>query len=226
MAALFNVETKEGTLMLPTDAQERKNIPVYSGFIMYFPAAILEVAKLSKEGNDQHNPGKKLHWDRSKSGDEQDSLARHLIDGVYTITLDDAITEARAVAWRGMAHLQKLCEERDRAQVMAEVIEETHGHILSPVQTAADRARAAAGPRDDIEAEEQMEAAHFDGSDKDEVQPYETQHEFQDRLENSKSKKFATPTFAETKAYIERLNTTAPISDVAHALHTKDGRDT
>lgn len=100
--------------MLPTDAQERKNIPVYSGFICYFPDAIAEVAKLSKEGNDQHNPGTDLHWDRDKSGDERDALMRHVLDGVETITIHDAILEARAVAWRSMAQLQKLCEERDR----------------------------------------------------------------------------------------------------------------
>lgn len=100
--------------MLTTDAKKRKDIPVYSGFIAYFPDAIAEVALLSKAGNDQHNPGKPLHWDRSKSGDELDALTRHLIDGTSAVgSLDDAILAARAVAWRGMANLQKLCEQRD-----------------------------------------------------------------------------------------------------------------
>lgn len=100
--------------MLPTDATERKNIPVYSGFICYFPDAIAEVAKLSKEGNDQHNPGSPLHWDRSKSGDERDALMRHVLDGVHIheTDLEARILEARAVAWRSMADLQKLCEKR------------------------------------------------------------------------------------------------------------------
>ncbi len=101
--------------MLPTDAQERKDTPVYSGFICYFPDAIAEVARLSKAGNDQHNPGSPLHWDRSKSGDERDALLRHLIDGTFIERGDPdaAIVEARAVAWRAMAALQKLCEQRD-----------------------------------------------------------------------------------------------------------------
>lgn len=101
--------------MLPTDAKERKAIPVYSGFICYFPDAIVEVAKVSKRGNDQHNPGAPLHWDRSKSGDELDALSRHLIDSTKTTnTLDDKIEEAAARSWRSMADLQKLCEQRDR----------------------------------------------------------------------------------------------------------------
>src|SRR4030066_136627 len=56
---------------LPTDPKARKAIPVYSGFIKYFPRAICAVAELSRIGNDEHNPGKSLHWDRSKSGDEK-----------------------------------------------------------------------------------------------------------------------------------------------------------
>ena len=37
--------------MMPTDAQERKSIPVYRGFIKYFPDAIVEVTKLSVKGS-------------------------------------------------------------------------------------------------------------------------------------------------------------------------------
>ena len=64
---------------LPTDASERKTIPIATGFIDYFPLAIIAVAELSRIGNDQHNPGKPLHWDRSKSGDESDALMRHFL---------------------------------------------------------------------------------------------------------------------------------------------------
>jgi hypothetical protein len=85
---------------LPTDAAERKGIPVYSGFIKYFPLAIAEVAKLSRKGNDQHNPGMPLHWDRSKSGDEKDAMCRHIID-------EDWVN----VAWRALANLQKELEK-------------------------------------------------------------------------------------------------------------------
>jgi len=100
--------------MLPTDAQERKNIPVYSGFICYFPLAMAEVAKHSRESNEQHNPGERLHWNRDKSKDERDAQARHLLDQALPCTLDEEITHARAGAWRAMANLEKLCEKRER----------------------------------------------------------------------------------------------------------------
>jgi hypothetical protein len=87
--------------VLPEDSAERKGIPIYSGVVAYFPLALAAVARLSKRGNDQHNPGSPLHWDRSKSGDELDALMRHIIDGDWD-----------AVAWRALAHLQKQEEER------------------------------------------------------------------------------------------------------------------
>jgi hypothetical protein len=95
-------------MTLPTDAAARKHIPIASGFIDYFPDAIAEVADLSKAGNDQHNPGKPLHWDRSKSGDEDDALARHFVERG---TRDSDGKRHRAkVAWRALASLQKEIE--------------------------------------------------------------------------------------------------------------------
>jgi hypothetical protein len=93
----------------PPMKENRKNIPVYSGVIKYFPDAIKELAKVSYQGNEQHNPGKPLHWDRSKSGDELDALTRHLIDAG---TLDtDGIRHSAKVAWRALANLQKEIEK-------------------------------------------------------------------------------------------------------------------
>lgn len=82
-----------------TDQKERKNFPVYSGVIKYFPNALAAIAKISKDGSEQHNPGKPLFWDRSKSGDELDALMRHLIEGDWD-----------AVAWRALANLEKQLE--------------------------------------------------------------------------------------------------------------------
>jgi hypothetical protein len=91
------------------EGNKRKNIPVFSGVIKYFPDAILEVAKCSFVGNEQHNPDTPLRWDRSKSGDELDALARHLIDAG---TLDtDGIRHSAKVAWRALANLQKEIEK-------------------------------------------------------------------------------------------------------------------
>lgn len=93
---------------LPTDAKKRKAIPVATGFVDYFPDAMAAVAELSRVGNDQHNPGKPLHWDRSKSGDESDALMRHFLQRG---TIDsDGIRHSAKVAWRAMALLQKEIE--------------------------------------------------------------------------------------------------------------------
>lgn len=98
---------------LPTDPKARKAIPIYSGFIAYFPLAIAEVARLSQIGNDQHNPGTPLHWDRSKSGDELDALARHMVDHAAGVPLDvDGVEHLTKVAWRAMANLQKFLEQK------------------------------------------------------------------------------------------------------------------
>jgi len=93
---------------LPTSAAVRKQIPLYSGLIRYFPDALAAVAHLSQVGNDQHNPGQPLHWDRSKSGDELDALTRHLWEAG---TLDtDGVRHSAKVAWRALANLQKELE--------------------------------------------------------------------------------------------------------------------
>jgi hypothetical protein len=99
-------------MRLPTDANERKAIPVYSGFIAYFPLAIAAVAAHSLRSNEQHNPGQPLHWDKAKSQDEKDALCRHLIDGVGA-TPETDIVEATAVAWRAMANLERTLEKQE-----------------------------------------------------------------------------------------------------------------
>lgn len=93
---------------LPTGAAERKAIPIATGFIDYFPDAIAAVAELSRVGNDQHNPGQPLHWDRSKSTDEADALMRHFIERGTVDT--DGIRHSAKMAWRAMALLQKELE--------------------------------------------------------------------------------------------------------------------
>ena len=92
----------------PTEAERRKAMPVATGFVDYFPDAIREVAILSRVGNDQHNPGKPLHWDRSKSGDESDALMRHFLERGTIDT--DGVRHSAKVAWRAMALLQKEIE--------------------------------------------------------------------------------------------------------------------
>ena len=90
--------------MLPTDPKERKNVPIVTGVIDYFPLALAEVAKCSKAGNDQHNPGQPLHWDKTKSTDHADCLLRHLIERGTVDT--DNVRHSAKVAWRALANLQ------------------------------------------------------------------------------------------------------------------------
>ena len=89
-------------------ASERKATPIFSGVLNYFPDAIASISRCSKKGNDQHNPNKPLHWDRSKSGDEKDALARHLLESGTIDT--DGIRHSTKVAWRALANLQKELE--------------------------------------------------------------------------------------------------------------------
>lgn len=110
---LFTPDEWDAVLAAPTPEQEyaqrRKDTPVFSGVLKYFPLAIAEVARTSKAGNDQHNPDKPLHWDRSKSGDELDALSRHLLEAGTIDT--DGIRHSAKVAWRALANLEKELEE-------------------------------------------------------------------------------------------------------------------
>jgi hypothetical protein len=91
-------------MILSADPQARKSMPITSGVLDYFPLAIAEVAKCSKAGNDQHNPGQPLHWDKTKSTDHADCIARHLIDRGTVDT--DGIRHSAKLAWRALANLQ------------------------------------------------------------------------------------------------------------------------
>jgi hypothetical protein len=94
---------------MPKGSEERKNVPITTGVIDYFPAALAEVAKLSKLGNDKHNPGQPLHWARGKSMDHADCIGRHLIDrGI--IDPDTGLSHTVEVVWRALALLQEECE--------------------------------------------------------------------------------------------------------------------
>jgi len=91
------------------NSKERKERPVYTGVLKYFPDAIMEVARVSLAGNKQHHPDKPLHWDRTKSTDDLDALSRHLIDAGKIDS--DGIRHSAKVAWRALANLQKEIEK-------------------------------------------------------------------------------------------------------------------
>lgn len=117
-------------LTLPTDSNERKEIPITSGCLAYFPAALAGVARVSKAGNDKHNQGESLHHARGKSMDHADCIVRHLMDvqdllAAYekfiagpNMPHDRAIDETQAallveasqLCWRALALSQELHE--------------------------------------------------------------------------------------------------------------------
>ena len=93
-------------------SQERKERPIYSGVLKYFPDAIAYLALISKIGNDKHNPGMPLHWSRDKSSDHLDCIARHLIDAGR---LDpDGIRHSGYLFWRAGANLQIEIESENK----------------------------------------------------------------------------------------------------------------
>ncbi len=93
---------------LPTEAKERKEIPLVRGVLDYFPAALAAVAQVSFVGNQQHNPGEEMHWARGKSSDHADCIVRHLVDrGTFD---KDGVRHSAKVAWRALALLQEELE--------------------------------------------------------------------------------------------------------------------
>jgi hypothetical protein len=100
--------------LLPTDKQARKDLPIATGVLDYFPRAIAYVAHVSKIGNDQHNPGEPLHWAKEKSTDHADTIARHLIERGRMDA--DGVRHSGKIAWRALALLEIELEEAE-AQV-------------------------------------------------------------------------------------------------------------
>lgn len=133
-AAKYHVDDKSGFIVranptpapsradLPYDPTERKHVPVASGVLFYFPDAIAEVARVSWQGNEQHNPGQPLHWAREKSTDHLDCIARHLLE-VGTRDKADGMRHSAKLAWRALANLQLEIErERDETNTLGTTV--------------------------------------------------------------------------------------------------------
>ena len=100
---------------LPTDPKSRKQRPVGTGVLDYFPKALAEVSYVSYIGNEQHNPGQPLHWDRSKSSDEADALIRHFLERGQVDS--DGTRHSAKLAWRALALLEKELEAAEVAPI-------------------------------------------------------------------------------------------------------------
>lgn len=98
----------------PKDSASRKAIPLATGVLDYFPAALMAVAEVSRQGNEKHNPGEPLHHARGKSSDHADALARHLLDRGL-IDEDTGLRHSAEAAWRALALLQQELEDAGEA---------------------------------------------------------------------------------------------------------------
>lgn len=99
---------------LPAESTARKATPIVTGVLDYFPAAIAAVARVSKAGNDKHNPGEKLHHSRGKSTDHADAIGRHLMER-GGIDPDTGERHSAELAWRALANLQQELEDAGEA---------------------------------------------------------------------------------------------------------------
>ena len=97
-------------------SSERKEFPMCTGFVDYFPDAMAAVSHISWLGNQKHNPGEPLHHARGKSMDHSDCLVRHAStrydqDPAYEDDILAEVFHTAETAWRAMALLQELMEE-------------------------------------------------------------------------------------------------------------------
>ena len=102
-------------MTLPSDSKARKDIPIGTGVLDYFPRALAAVAMLSKAGNDQHNPGQPLHWAKEKSTDHPDCIIRHFIDRGKIDPVSGLLHDV-GLAWRALANLEIVLEALEESK--------------------------------------------------------------------------------------------------------------
>lgn len=86
------------------DSTERKSFPVATGFLDYFPDAILAASEASYLATAQHHDDGVMRWDRPKSRDHHNCLLRHFIQRGTVDT--DGVRHSTKVFWRAGAILQ------------------------------------------------------------------------------------------------------------------------
>jgi hypothetical protein len=92
----------------------RKATPIDAIF-KFWPDAMVALAQHIWNGNEKYNPEHpKIGWIREKSSDHVGSMTRHLCyDYVKATTKRAKIKVMSAIAWRALAELQLLTEEKD-----------------------------------------------------------------------------------------------------------------
>jgi hypothetical protein len=99
-------------------------VPIGTGVLDYFPKALAEIAKVSKAGNDQHNPGQPLHWSKHKSADHYDCLVRHSIErGTWDYGDVPPQRHSAKLAWRALALLETELEAETAGMSVRDYVE-------------------------------------------------------------------------------------------------------
>lgn len=96
-------------------SEQRKQFPMCTGFVDYFPDAMAAVSHISFNGNEKHNKGQPLHHARGKSMDHPDCNVRHMstrfdADPAYAQDVLAPVYHLAEHAWRAMALLQETME--------------------------------------------------------------------------------------------------------------------
>jgi Domain of unknown function (DUF5664) len=112
-AYLLSLDTREWPvedrrLLDKLTSAARKEYPMATGLMDYFPDALAEVSHVSWLGNQKHNPGQPLHWSRGKSADHDDCIMRHM---ATRAAHDGNVLHLAEVAWRALASLQIALEK-------------------------------------------------------------------------------------------------------------------
>jgi hypothetical protein len=146
--------------LLPTDSKLRKETPIYTGMLKYFPRTSAYVARISVLGNEKHNPGEPLHWAEGKSMDHPDCIVRHAIESGEFDPDDGALHDGK-LAWRALANCETVLKAREAAglpiwdeEIIAENRRKQAAKLASGVWVHAKECRCATCRPDGISASE------------------------------------------------------------------------
>jgi hypothetical protein len=107
--------------LLPTDDKARKRLQAWAYLTEYFPDAFMAEVGVAVAGNEQHNPGQRLHWAREKSTDQMNTAFRHQLDYASGVKKDtDGQWHLAKAIWRLKAQLQLDIEAERAAQAEEE----------------------------------------------------------------------------------------------------------
>jgi hypothetical protein len=107
-------KTRKAGNVLPSKSELRKAIPLASGLLDYFPAALAAVAEVSLAGGRKHSATEPLRHLRGISSDHADALMRHLVDR-GGVDPEDGLRHSAKAAWRALALLQEELEAEEGA---------------------------------------------------------------------------------------------------------------